>query len=98
MPRLTGREWGSARLIRFHFWMSALGITLYFTALSIGGWFQGLALINYEIPFIYIVQNTVPYLIARSVSGIMLTVGHLVFATLVVMNVCGYGKQRTGPT
>src|SRR5262249_5502147 len=47
MPRLTGREWASARMIRWHFWLTAVGIAIYFTALSVGGWFQGLALINH---------------------------------------------------
>lgn len=98
MPRLTGREWASARLIRIHFWLCAVGIVLYFTALSIGGWYQGLALIDSSVPFIQIVQNTIPYLIARTAAGIMLTIGHIVFAILVVMNMTGYGRQRTGPT
>jgi cytochrome c oxidase cbb3-type subunit 1 len=98
MPRLTGREWASGRLIRIHFWLCAVGIVLYFTALSIGGWYQGLALIDSSVPFIQIVQNTIPYLIARTAAGIMLTIGHIVFAILVVMNMSGYGKERTGPT
>ena len=98
MPRLTGREWASARLIRIHFWLCAIGIVLYFTVLSIGGWYQGLALIDSSVPFIQIVQSTIPYLIARTAAGIMLTLGHIVFATLVVMNLCGYGKERSGPT
>jgi cytochrome c oxidase cbb3-type subunit 1 len=98
LPRLTGREWASARMIRIHFWLCAIGIVLYFTALSIGGWYQGLALIDSSVPFIQIVQNTIPYLVARTVAGVMLTGGHIVFATLVVMNLCGYGKQRSGPT
>ncbi len=98
MPRLTGREWASANMIRVHFWFSATGIVLYFTALSIGGWFQGLALIDSKVPFIEIVQNTIPYLVMRTAAGVLLTVGHIVFATLVVMNISGYGKQRIGPT
>ncbi len=30
IPRLTGREWASSRLIRVHFWCASIGITLYF--------------------------------------------------------------------
>jgi cytochrome c oxidase cbb3-type subunit I len=98
MPRLTGREWASGRMIRMHFWLTATGIVLYFLALSIGGWFQGLALIDPDVPFIKIVQNTIPYLICRSVAGVVLTLGHIIFAALVVMNIRGYGKARSGPT
>ena len=39
-----------------HFWLTASGITLYFSALTVGGWFQGLALIQSEIPFMSIVR------------------------------------------
>jgi cytochrome c oxidase cbb3-type subunit 1 len=98
LPRLTGREWASGQMIRWHFWLTAIGITIYFTALSVGGWFQGLALIDHEVPFIRIVQNTLPYLWGRSVGGSLMVLGHLVFATLVVMNVWGFGRPRTGPT
>lgn len=98
MPRLTGREWASGRMIRWHFWLTAVGILFYFVSLSFGGWYQGLELIDSNIPFIKIVLRTVPYLMARSAAGIMMTLGHLIFGTLVVMNVCGFGKERSGPT
>ena len=51
IPRLTGREWASSRLIRLHFWCAAIGITLYFVGLSIGGWWQGRMLNNPNVPF-----------------------------------------------
>ncbi len=98
MPRLTGHEWASASMIRMHFWLCAIGITLYFVALTIGGWLQGQSLINPEIPFIRIVVKTIPYLWNRSVAGVLMTAGHIIFATLVVMNIWGFGKQRVGPT
>lgn len=42
MPRLTGREFFSAHLMRVHFWCTALGILLMFFTLTIGGIIQGL--------------------------------------------------------
>jgi cytochrome c oxidase cbb3-type subunit I len=98
VPRLTGWEWASSRLIRVHFWCTAVGITIYFTGLSIGGWFQGQALINSKVPFMDIVKNTVPYLMSRSVGGALMTIGHVVFAALFVMNVMKLGKKKFGPT
>jgi len=80
MPRLLKREWPSAGLIRLHFWSCALGITVMVVALQAGGWIQGMQMNNAEIPFLETVQNTIPWLKARSVSGIMLTVGHIAFA------------------
>lgn len=44
VPRLSGREWASAGLIRTHFWTTAIGITLMFLALTVGGVIQGFEL------------------------------------------------------
>jgi cytochrome c oxidase cbb3-type subunit 1 len=98
IPRLTGREWVSPLLIRVHFWCAAVGITLYFVSLSIGGWWQGRMLNNPNIPFGRIIDYLLPYLYARSIAGVLLTVGHLAFATLFVMNLFGWGRLRAGPT
>ena len=99
IPRLTGREWASSTLIRIHFWCAAIGITIYFTALSIAGWWQGRMLNNPNVPFGNIITYLLPYLFSRSVAGILMTIGHLCFATLVTMNVMGWGRKRTsGPT
>jgi cytochrome c oxidase cbb3-type subunit I len=96
IPRLTGREWASSRLIRLHFWCAAIGITLYFVSLSIGGWWQGRMLNNPNVPFGNIIRYLQPYLMLRSVAGVLLTVGHLAFAMLFVMNLAGWGRARSG--
>lgn len=102
VPRLTGWEWWSARLISAHFWLCSLGISLYFIALSVGGWLQGVAMIDvnakYVPPFIEIVRMTIPYLQARSVAGTMMTLGHICFAALFVLNLLHVGRRREGPT
>jgi len=96
IPRLTHREWASSTLIRLHFWTAALGVTLYFVSLSIGGWWQGRMLNNPNVPFGNIVTYLLPYLFSRSIAGVLMATGHLCFATLVAMNVMGWGQQR-GP-
>lgn len=89
LPRLLGREWPSAFLIKTHWWMTATGIILMVLVLSIGGWIQGRqmnALVDqggvlvpaYE--FAEIVNTQRVYLISRTISGIMLTIGHIAFA------------------
>ena len=98
VPRLTGWEWASATLIRVHFWTTAAGITLYFAALEVGGWFQGLAMLDPSVPFIEVVRGTIPYLVLRSLGGALMTVGHFVFAALFVMNLRRAGERREGPT
>jgi cytochrome c oxidase cbb3-type subunit 1 len=96
IPRLTGREWASPGLIRMHFWCDAIGITLYFAALSIGGWWQGRMLNDPNVPFANIVEYVRPYLFSRSVAGGLIGVGHLAFAVLLVANLMGWGRQRAG--
>lgn len=42
LPRLTGREFFSTKLMSLHFWTAALGILVMFFALTLGGILQGL--------------------------------------------------------
>lgn len=97
IPRLTGRQWQMTWLIKAHFWLTAGGITLYFVALTIGGLYQGNALLNPSIKFIRVVIDTLPYLELRSYAGIAMTLGHLIFALLVCMNVVGFGRPLPPP-
>ena len=62
------------------FWLSLLGISLYFVALTIAGIKQGFALADPSIPFIESMKVTIPYLELRSVAGIMMTLSHIIFA------------------
>lgn len=124
MPRLTGREFASARLMKLHFWCVALGILLMFFTLTIGGavegidwnqarrplnefvkeqglfsgtraWFDSFkAIQDQPIPFVTVLRETVPYLWVRTISGIMIFIGHLAFAGLVFWNMFGGGMAR----
>ena len=52
LPRLTGREWPYPRAIAAHFWLVFIGFGVYFIPLSIGGWLQGVAMLDAARPFI----------------------------------------------
>lgn len=80
VPRLVGREWPSERLIRWHFNLVLAGIALYVVGLSWAGVLQGLALLDPATPFAESVRVTLPGLWARSLAGLILTAGHVVFA------------------
>ena len=97
-PSRCWREWASATLIRVHFWCSAIGITIYFMALSVGGWFQGRLMNDPNVPFLQTVQYTVPFLWSRSVAGVLMAGGHVAFAVLFMMNLLQLGQERRGPT
>jgi cytochrome c oxidase cbb3-type subunit 1 len=89
LPRIVGREWPSARLIRWHFWLVMVGIFLYVFGLAIGGVLQGLALHNLERPFSDSVLAASPWLWVRTIAGLLLTLGHFVFFTHILMLVFG---------
>ena len=100
MPRMLNREWPSATLIRVHFWFCAIGILLMVSALQIGGWCQGLAMNNADNPFLDIVEMMDPYMIARSVSGLIILVGHIAFAVnfFWMLFAAGAVRAKHGPT
>ena len=102
MPRMLNREWPSATLIRVHFWFCALGLLLMVCALQIGGWYQGLQMNDAENypDFLEIVQNTMPWLKARSISGLMILIGHIAFAVnfFWMLFAAGAVRAKQGPT
>jgi cytochrome c oxidase cbb3-type subunit 1 len=97
-PRVVGWEWPSARLIRWHFWLVAIGIGVMVGALTIGGILQGLALLDPGITFMASLDYTKPWLFLRSGSGILLTAGHIVFAISFTLLLLKAGTRRAGPT
>jgi len=84
MPRLTGHEWSSRRLVLLHFWTSGIGMAIYWIGLTWGGWFQGIKMNDSNIPFMDVVRYTVPFLWSRSLAGTLMTIGHLIFAWLIL--------------
>ncbi len=98
IPRLTRNEWSSPGLIKVHFWTCALGIGLYFVALSWAGWYQGGMMNDPGIPFLKVVEYTKPYLVARSLAGMMMTTGHVAFAILIFRVFHSSSVPLVGPT
>jgi cytochrome c oxidase cbb3-type subunit 1 len=80
MPRIVRREWPSARLIRWHFWLVLGGIAAYVIPLTIVGVLQGLAMMDPQVPFRRAVEVTIPGLYARSFAAMVLTTAHVIFA------------------
>jgi cytochrome c oxidase cbb3-type subunit I len=97
-PRLTGREWASARLIKVHFWGTATGMAIYWIGLTWGGWIQGLKMDDPDVPFLDIVRYTVPFLASRTAAGVLMTIGHIAFAVLAWKMFAGSGVRLVGPT
>src|SRR5436853_707456 len=98
VPRLVGREWRYASLIKLHFWASAYGIGLMTLMLLAGGFLQGANMDNASLEFSESVQTILPYLRGRSLAGILLTVSHFVFAFHFGLMLFGLGRTSSVPT
>ncbi|MFN3597986.1 MAG: cbb3-type cytochrome c oxidase subunit I [Rubricoccaceae bacterium] len=97
LPRVTGWEWQSRRLISLHFWTTALGIGTYITAMVTGGLIQGYLMNLTTTPFAEVVEATRPWLWARGAAGLLMAVGHVAFAVLVWQIVRRKGTPSSGP-
>ncbi len=98
VPRLVGCEWRSSALIKWHFWLAAYGGIFMVLALTFAGIQQGMALDDPEVPFIKTVIVTLPWLKMRSVTGIMMTAAHVIFAVHFVMMLLRLGRESGTPT
>ncbi|MFN2509072.1 MAG: cbb3-type cytochrome c oxidase subunit I [Chthoniobacterales bacterium] len=98
VPRLVGREWRYASLIKLHFWSSAYGVMLMVLMLLVGGLTQGRDLNNAALSFTESTQSILPYLRGRSLSGMLLTIAHFVFAFHFGLMLFGLGRTASVPT
>jgi cytochrome c oxidase cbb3-type subunit 1 len=98
VPRLVGREWRYASLIKLHFWSSAYGVGLMVAMLFLGGISQGSAMHDPSLSFSEATDSVLPYLRGRSVSGLLLTVAHFIFAFHFGLMLFGLGRTASMPT
>src|SRR5438067_3906538 len=98
VPRLIGREWRYASLIKLHFWASAYGIGLMTLMLLAGGFLQGADMENPTLAFSESVETVLPYLRGRSLAGLLLTASHFIFAYHFGLMLLGLGRTSTVPT
>ncbi|PWW46017.1 cbb3-type cytochrome c oxidase subunit I [Melaminivora alkalimesophila] len=96
MPRVLHWEWPYPRLISLQFWLAAIGILIYFVGLSIGGWLQGLAMLDASRPFMDSVALTIPYLQSRSVGGALMVASQVIFVGHFLAMALRFGPARTG--
>ena len=79
LPRLTGREWRSAALIKVHFGATALGVLLMIVGLTYAGWSQGHMLNDTALPFASITKAMTFWFAFRTVVLGVLLLGHVAF-------------------
>jgi len=96
MPRVLNWEWPYPKLITLHFWLASIGIGIYFVGLTIGGWLQGVAMLDAARPFMDSVTVTLPYLKWRSIGGSLMVLSHLVFVGHFLAMALRFGPTRAG--
>ncbi len=96
MPRVLNWEWPYPKLITLHFWLASIGIGIYFVGLTIGGWLQGVAMLDAARPFMDSVNVTLPYLKWRSIGGSLMVLSHLVFVGHFLAMALRFGPTRAG--
>lgn len=85
LPKLWNQEWPSAGLIRAHIGFIIAGMVLYVVALGFGGVLQGLSLLDPAQSFQASVEAARPWMHARSVAAVLITLGHLAFVWHVIL-------------
>src|SRR5438477_3072779 len=98
VPRLVGREWRYASLIKLHFWSSAYGIGLMSLMLLAGALVQGSSLNDPSLSFTETVQSILPYLRGRSLAGLLMMASHFIFAFHFGLMLFGLGRTASVPT
>src|ERR1051326_513188 len=98
VPRLVGREWRYATLIKLHFWASAYGIGLTSLMLLIGGIAQGASQNDPSLPFVESTGSVLPYLRGQTIAAVLLTISHFIFAFHFGLMLFGLGRTSTVPT
>lgn len=96
LPRVTGVEWPWRRAVDLHFGLVALGFFVYFTTLTIGGLLQGAAMLDAAQPFQASVEAAAPWLWGRSLGGLLMTLGHVVYAVHIGALVLRFLRARAG--
>jgi cytochrome c oxidase cbb3-type subunit 1 len=98
VPRLVGREWRYASLIKLHFWASVYGVGLMSLMLLSGAIVEGTNLNDASMAFTESTQSILPYLRGRSLAGVLMTVSHFVFAFHFGLMLFGLGRTASVPT
>jgi cytochrome c oxidase cbb3-type subunit 1 len=98
VPRLVGREWRYATLIKLHFWGAAYGIGLMTLLLFVGGIAQGASANDPTLPFNVSVQSVMPYLRTQIIAVLLLTGAHFIFAFHFGLMLLGLGRTASVPT
>jgi len=79
-PRVMRVEWPSTGSINKHFWLSAIGIGIYFLSLAVGGFQQGHALLDSNKPFLETLQPGLRLFRVSTMGDLLMAAGNALLA------------------
>jgi cytochrome c oxidase cbb3-type subunit 1 len=94
-PRLSGRDWFSERLIRWHYWASLVGVAVFMISLWTAGVKQAEDWTTGGIPFIETVLAMKPYMVVRLLGGSILGAGQFLLICNLFLSVVTSGAKRS---
>lgn len=77
VPRVTGMEWPSAKSVRSHFWLAAIGIVLVALPLAIGGVIEGFNWLDPKITNVEVAKNALNFLRISTIGDLLILAGNL---------------------
>src|SRR5258708_1524089 len=86
VPRILGRSWRSAGLVRWHFWLSIVGLGFLVFDLTIAGVIQGLGLMDPKVPIPAVLDMMAPFVAAQILAAAAIMIANIVsvFSVLTV--------------
>ncbi|HVS51450.1 MAG TPA: cbb3-type cytochrome c oxidase subunit I [Opitutaceae bacterium] len=88
VPRLTGRAWTSSGLTLGHRFLVKIGLVILLVSLGVGGWTQGVDLLNAKTGFADILGHLNLCLLAASAAQLVLLAGNLLLAVNFFQSIC----------
>lgn len=95
IPRLTGKAWYSRTLCEWHYWLSAVGISVMFLDLTMAGLFQGWSWSSMQI-WDHSTQVSEPFWIVRIFAGLAMFGGQLAFIYNIYRTLSGPQTETAG--
>ncbi len=98
VPRLTGKEWKSAKMINFHFWFTTYGVIAVVAMYLLAGFNEAEGLLVWNGAFKNTVELGSTFLRGASLAWIFILVASGVFFFHLIQMALGFGSESTEPT
>lgn len=98
LPRILGRPWASAGLIRGHWVLSLLGLIVLVVCLAVAGIEQGAGLNNPQVAFAAIADDTRPWLVGAAAGGVALLFGNILWALNLAASTAALVREELFPS